>query len=160
MSETGLLGLLWHQGDPAILALAFLLGALISLEREWFSHACGIRPCVLVAVATAAFGRLAIEHVPPSNLGNAFGAIATGVGFLGAGAILKQDRTQVVRGLSTAATIWSVAIVGLLVGVREIALAVMLTSAILLVNTLLRPFARWIAERRPGKGSADDVMDG
>jgi putative Mg2+ transporter-C (MgtC) family protein len=151
---------LWTDSALPALALAFLAGALIGLEREWFSHACGIRPCVLVCLGAAAFGHLAITLVPPANWGNAFGAIATGVGFLGAGAILKQDRRREVHGMSTAATIWAVAICGLCIGVGEVVTGLALTMLVLLVNVLLRPLARWVARRTRHHRSADDVMEG
>jgi putative Mg2+ transporter-C (MgtC) family protein len=145
---------------PAILALAFLLGALIGLEREWFSHACGIRPCVLVCLGAAAFGDLIVTRVPEANWGNAFGAIVTGIGFLGAGAILKPDRRREVHGMSTAATIWAVAICGLLIGAGEFVAGILLAIAVLLVNVLLRPLARWVAKRSAHHRTPDDVMDG
>lgn len=145
---------------PAILALAFVIGALIGLEREWFSHACGIRPCVLVCLGAAAFGDLVLTRVPETNWGNAFGAIVTGIGFLGAGAILKPDRRREVHGMSTAATIWAVAICGLLLGAQEIVAGIALAIAVLLVNLLLRPIARLVARRTAHHRSADDVMDG
>lgn len=145
-----------------LLLLAFLCGALIGLEREFFSHSCGIRPCVLVAVGAAAFADLTVTRVPDANWGNAFGAVVTGVGFLGAGAILKQDAAQSVRGLSTAATIWVVAIVGLLLGAREVVSGLTLAGVIMLVNVLLRPLAGFIARRvtHPPDPATQRVMDG
>jgi putative Mg2+ transporter-C (MgtC) family protein len=116
----GLTSVLWQGETPALLALTFVLAAMIGIEREWHSHACGIRPCVLVAVGAAAYGDFVLGRVPASAWGQGFGAIVTGVGFLGAGAILKDDRRRIVDGLSTAATIWAVAICGLLIGARNV----------------------------------------
>jgi putative Mg2+ transporter-C (MgtC) family protein len=90
--------------------LTFVLAALIGIDREWHSYARGIRPCVLVGVGAAAFADFVTGRVPESGWGHGFGAVVTGVGFLGAGAFLKEDRRRVVHGLSTAATIWVVAI--------------------------------------------------
>ncbi|WP_431280713.1 MgtC/SapB family protein [Humitalea sp. 24SJ18S-53] len=150
------------DGTIPLLLLAFLCGALIGLEREFFSHSCGIRPCVLVAIGAAAFGDLTVTRIPDANWGNAFGAVVTGVGFLGAGAILKQDALHNVRGLSTAATIWVVAIIGLLVGAREVLGGLTLTVLVLLVNVLLRPLARHLARRipPPAEAATDRVMEG
>jgi putative Mg2+ transporter-C (MgtC) family protein len=64
----------------------------------------------------------------------------TGIGFLGAGAILKDDQRRIVDGLSTAATIWAVAISGLLIGARNVTSGTMLAVLTLLVNILLRPW--------------------
>ena len=150
----------WDGGTVPLLILAFILSAIIGIEREWWSHACGIRPCILVATGAAAFGDLIISRVPNNSWGNAFGAIATGIGFLGAGAILKEDRRRAVHGLSTAATIWVVAIIGLLVGVRNIESAVALTVLVVLVNVLLRPLAATIARRTEHHRTTEDILDG
>jgi putative Mg2+ transporter-C (MgtC) family protein len=149
----------WTTEAAPLLAMAFLFGALIGFEREWFSHSCGIRPCVLVCLGSAAFGYIVTELVPQSNWGNAFGAVATGVGFLGAGAILKQDRRRAVHGLSTAATIWTVAIIGLIVGVGQVTTGFVLFVCVLGVNLLLRPIAVWVARRTPHNRTPDDMMD-
>jgi putative Mg2+ transporter-C (MgtC) family protein len=150
------------DGTIPLLALAFLVGALIGLEREFFSHSCGIRPCVLVAIGAAAFSDLVVTRVPDTNWGNAFGAVVTGVGFLGAGAILKQDSLHNVMGLSTAATIWVVAILGLLIGAREVTAGLTLAAFVLVVNVALRPLAGWIAARTapPPDPKTERVLEG
>ena len=79
----------WLAYDDTVrgLPLAFLLGALVGAEREWRqTSAASLRACVLICVAAAAFADLMVTQVDQANLGAAFGAIATGVGFLGAGA--------------------------------------------------------------------------
>lgn len=129
------------------LPLAFTLGALIGAEREWRRKAGGLRTCALVALAAAGIADLMLSQVSPSNLGAGYGAVATGVGFLGAGVIMKEGPT--VRGLSTAATIWCVAAVGLFAGAGEIIGAVMLTAMVLAVNIVLRPIAGLVRRRRP-----------
>jgi len=130
------------------LPLAFLLGLLVGAEREWRRHnAAGLRSCVLVAVAAAAFADLMVTRVDPGNLGAGFGAIATGVGFLGAGSIMRDGVR--VRGLSTAATIWCVAAIGAQAGAGETIGAVWLTVLVLLINTILQPVQRLI--RRFGR---------
>ena len=88
-----------------------------------------------------------LSQVSPANLGAGYGAVATGVGFLGAGAILKEGAS--VKGLATAATIWCVAAIGLLAGAGEVVGAVLLTVIVLAVNTVLRPVSRLIRRRRP-----------
>jgi putative Mg2+ transporter-C (MgtC) family protein len=154
------LDVLAHDTTLRGLPLAFLLGALVGAEREWRqSNAAGLRSSVLVCVAAAAFADLMVTRVDPTNLGAGFGAIATGVGFLGAGAILRQGPD--VRGLSTAATIWCVAAIGAQAGAGEAVGAVSLTILVLLINTVLRPVQRLIRERRPRTRSADDIgLDG
>ncbi|RAI58851.1 MgtC/SapB family protein [Roseicella frigidaeris] len=152
----------WVLGDTTIagLPLAFLLGTLVGAEREWQqSNAAGLRPCVLICVAAAAFADLMATRVEPSNLGAGFGAVATGVGFLGAGAIMREGAN--VRGLSTAATIWCVAAIGAQAGAQETVGAIWLTILVLLINLLLRPLQRLIRRKRPAQPSADDrALDG
>jgi putative Mg2+ transporter-C (MgtC) family protein len=148
----------WLLADSTLLGLplAFLLGALVGLEREWRRNAAGLRTCVLVSTAAAAFADLMVTRVDPGNLGAGFGAIATGVGFLGAGAIMKDGAS--VRGLSTAATIWCVAAIGATAGAGEVVGAIWLAGLVLVVNIALKPFGRFVRRRRPAGGSEDDAM--
>src|SRR5260370_40304758 len=88
---------------------AALLGGVIGGEREWRRRPGGLRSCALVAAAACVFARIAVQH-GGSNPGAALGAIVSGVGFLGAGVILRHGTH--VRGLSTAATFWAVAAIG------------------------------------------------
>lgn len=145
-------------GDTTLpgLPIAFLLGALVGAEREWRqTNAAGLRSCVLISIAAAAFADLMVTRVEASNLGAGFGAVATGVGFLGAGAILREGAN--IRGLSTAATIWCVAAIGAQAGAGETVGAIWLTILVLLINTLMRPVQRVIRRRRPVQRSAEDA---
>ena len=87
-----------------------------------------------------------------NNPGAALGAIATGVGFLGAGVILRRGST--VRGLSTAATFWAVAAVGTAAGLREYGLALGLTALVFFAHVVLRPLSAWIERRAPPSSRA------
>ncbi len=129
------------------LPLAFLLGAAVGAEREWRRKPGGLRTCALVALASAAVADLMLTQVSPSNLGAGYGAVMTGVGFLGAGMIMREGTT--VRGLSTAATIWCVAAMGLSAGAGELVGALLLTAMVLAVNIVLRPMARLVRRKRP-----------
>ncbi|MFC7473184.1 MgtC/SapB family protein [Dankookia sp. GCM10030260] len=126
--------------------IAFLLGAAIGAEREWRRHPGGLRSCALVAAAACVFARIAVGH-GGSNPGAALGAIATGVGFLGAGVILRRGTT--VRGLSTAATFWAVSAVGTAAGLQEFGLALGLTAVVLCAHVGLRPLSAWIEAKAP-----------
>jgi putative Mg2+ transporter-C (MgtC) family protein len=147
-----------EAGTVAVLLLAFLLGALVGIERGISTSAVGIRTCTLVSLAAAAYGWLMLEIVPPANWGAGFGAVATGVGFLGAGAIIKGGRY--VKGLGDAATIWCVAMIGLLVGARQFVAALAVTLVVLTANVALRPVAAWIDRHRARQKPEDDVLDG
>jgi putative Mg2+ transporter-C (MgtC) family protein len=129
-----------------LVMLAFALGAAIGAEREWRRHPGGLRSSALVAAAACVFARIAVAH-GGNNPGAALGAIATGVGFLGAGVILRRGMT--VRGLSTAATFWAVAAVGTAAGLAEFGLALGLTLLVFFAHVLLRRLSAWIEERAP-----------
>lgn len=128
------------------LAIAALLGAAIGAEREWRRHPGGLRSCALVAVAACVFARVAVAH-GGGNPGAVLGAIATGIGFLGAGVILHHGAH--VRGLSTAATFWAVAAIGTAAGVEEYTLAVGLAVFVFFAHVALRPLSSWIERVAP-----------
>ena len=130
--------------------LAALLGALIGAEREWRRHPGGLRSCALVASASCVFARLAVEY------GNgapapALGAIATGIGFIGAGVIMHHNRE--VLGLSTAATFWAVAAIGTASGLLEFSLALALTAIVFFAHSALRKVSIWIEHVAPPEDS-------
>ena len=124
------------------LLVAFVFGTLIGAERQYRQRSAGLRTNVLVAVGSAAFVDLA------DHLGGADGAVrvvayvVSGIGFLGAGAIMKEGMN--VRGLNTAATLWSSAAVGSCAGADMVAQSAALTIFVLAGNTLLRPLVNAI----------------
>jgi putative Mg2+ transporter-C (MgtC) family protein len=159
MGEPGwLLGIFAADSTLAGLPLAFLLGAAVGAEREWRQSPASLRACTLICVAAAGFADLAITRVDSGNLGAAFGAIAQGVGFLGAGAILREGLS--VKGLSTAATIWCVAAIGAQAGAQENVGAIWLTLLVLAVNLILKPLQRLIHAWRPARDAADEELEG
>ena len=81
--------------------------------------------------------------------------IVTGVGFLGAGAILRQGTE--VRGLTTAASIWAVAAMGMVVGLGFIAIAAFATILVLLTLVAIRPIERELFHRRADKHNQDEL---
>jgi putative Mg2+ transporter-C (MgtC) family protein len=117
--------------------LALVLGGLIGLEREIHEHAAGFRTHILVAVGAAAFtlassfGLEGTNHDP-----NRISAqVVTGIGFLGAGAIVRYGVT--VRGLTTASSLWAVAAVGLTVGQGFYSAAVVTTVVVIVSLSIL-----------------------
>jgi putative Mg2+ transporter-C (MgtC) family protein len=133
------------DGVVSILVATFL-GTLIGAEREWRRHPGGLRSCALVSAAACGFARIGILY-GGSSPGAALGAIATGVGFLGAGVIMHQH-TQI-TGLSMAATFWSVAAIGAACGAVDYPLAVGLTVVVFLAHVALRPLSTWIERKAP-----------
>ena len=98
------------------LLLAAVLGAAVGLEREIHDHPAGMRTHLLVSLGAAGFTVLSIAGFPSAGADPARVAaqIVTGIGFLGAGAILKQGVT--ITGLTTAASLWVVAAIGMAAG--------------------------------------------
>jgi len=136
--------------DCIAVATATFLGATIGAEREWRRHPGGLRSCVLVAAASCVFARTAVTY-GGGNPGAALGAIATGIGFLGGGVILRHGTK--VRGLSTAATFWAVAAIGMTAGLMEFAEAIALTLVVLFAHVALRSLSAWIEHRAPPEDS-------
>ena len=141
--------------DEALLrlALAAILGGLIGIEREIREREAGLRTHLLVAVGSALFtivgaygfhdfltsGRSVVD---PTRIA---AQIVTGIGFLGAGAIIRQGLS--VRGLTTAATLWVVAAVGLASGAGYYSAAVITTALVLIALYPLRIIAYRILRR-------------
>lgn len=141
--------------DEALLrlALAGVLGGLIGLERELREREAGLRTHLLVALGAALFtiaGAYGFDSsgVDPTRVA---AQIVTGIGFLGAGAIIRQGLS--VRGLTTAATLWVVAAVGLAAGAGYYSGAVITTALVLLALWPLRLVAYHVLRRfRPEDG--------
>jgi putative Mg2+ transporter-C (MgtC) family protein len=124
------------------LATAFVLGTLIGAERQYRQRSAGLRTNVLVAVGASAFVDLANHITGPDGSVRVIAYVVSGIGFLGAGAIMKEGMN--VRGLNTAATLWASAAVGSCAGADMVAQAALLTLFVLGGNTLLRPLVNAI----------------
>jgi putative Mg2+ transporter-C (MgtC) family protein len=143
------------------LALAAALGGLIGLERELREREAGLRTHLLVALGSALFTIVgaygfhdflntgaSVVRADPTRIA---AQIVTGIGFLGAGAIIRQGIS--VRGLTTAATLWVVAAVGLAAGAGYYSVAVITTALVLVALYPLRIMAhRVLIQFRPEDG--------
>ena len=143
------------------LALAAVLGGLIGVERELREREAGLRTHLLVALGSALFTIVgaygfdaflntgaSVVRADPTRIA---AQIVTGIGFLGAGAIIRQGFS--VRGLTTAATLWVVAVVGLAAGAGYYSVAVITTAIVLMAFYPLRIIAFKILSRfRPEDG--------
>lgn len=100
------------------LALATLLGAAIGINREWQRKPAGLRTHAVVALGAALFTLVGLLLAPgdPSATGRILQGITAGIGFVGAGVILRRPDIQDVQGLTTAAAIWLVSAIGVAVG--------------------------------------------
>jgi putative Mg2+ transporter-C (MgtC) family protein len=132
---------LWEQFSPVLVAA--LVGGLIGIEREYHDKSAGFRTMVLIAVGSALFTIMAQTFGgPEKETTRIMAAIVTGVGFLGAGAVIKNGMT--VGGLTTAASIWLVASLGMTAGAGEFMLVGAVTALALVILWLLPPFERWL----------------
>lgn len=135
------------------LAIAMAAGGLIGLERSYNGHAAGFRTHTLVCMASSVLMLIAIYQkdwfsptlienvrIDPTRMAQ---GIMTGIGFLGAGVIMKEGLS--VRGLTTAASIWITAAIGILAGVGFYSAVLMVTTLTLVTLTLFR----WIESRLP-----------
>jgi putative Mg2+ transporter-C (MgtC) family protein len=140
------------------LGLAVLLGGLIGLEREWAQKPAGLRTNILICLGSALFTDLSIATAMQANVANLaegveFRAdpariaaqVISGIGFLGAGAIIESRGS--VTGLTTAATIWVVAAVGMAIGSGAYVSAIGATALVLFVLFPLRYIERYVARR-------------
>ncbi len=116
----------------ARLVVAALFGALIGWERERAQRPAGLRTYMLVAFGAALFTVLSLTGFGPgADPGRLAANIAVGIGFLGAGTIFREG--EVVRGLTTAAGLWTVAAIGMAAGVGEYLLAGISTAIVLVI---------------------------
>ncbi len=125
----------WHNVLPQIyflgqMILALILGGAIGWQREKLGKAAGARTYALVTVGSALFTILSVSAFP-DDPARVAAQIITGIGFLGAGAILHKESRIV--GLTTAAGLWITAAIGMAVGLRYYFLAVVGTLIILAV---------------------------
>jgi len=139
-------------GDLLSIALAVVFGAAIGLEREISGKSAGLRTNVLICLGAAVFTVISKEMAGQTGqITRIAASIVTGVGFLGAGAII-QDRGGV-HGLTTAATIWLVASIGMACGAQYYLLAVVSTliAVIVLIGLarLEKPIHRYGKKRKP-----------
>jgi putative Mg2+ transporter-C (MgtC) family protein len=121
------------------LAVALLLGSAIGVERQWYQKMAGLRTNALVALGACGFVVFSglVGQGDPTRVA---AQVVTGIGFLGAGVILREGIN--VHGLNTAATLWCSAMVGTLAGAGLIGPSVLAAGFVIVTNLLLRPLVR------------------
>ncbi len=136
--------------DLTRLLMAVAAGGLIGLERELRDKSAGFRTLIFIATGSALFtilsNRLAFDKDPTRIAAN----IVTGIGFLGAGAILREGMR--ITGLTTAASIWLTAAVGMAMGGGEFAIGWLVTGISLVVLWLFPSFEHAIDRIREERG--------
>jgi len=116
--------------------VALLLGMLIGVERQWRQRMAGLRTNALVAVGAALYVSLSMMVEIDSSPTRIAAAVVSGIGFLGAGVIMRQGLN--IQGLNTAATLWCSAAVGVLCGSGYLLEGAIGTIVVLNANILLR----------------------
>ena len=133
------------------LLTAALLGSILGFERELRQKSAGLRTNILIAVGSALFTLMSYELAADAggaDPGRVAAQIVTGIGFLGAGAIMRTDAG--IQGLTTAATVWVNAAVGVAAGGGEYHLAFIATAVTVAVLLVLDPLERIIHDRWGG----------
>ena len=132
------------------LLVAFVLGTLVGIERQFRQRSAGLRTNTLVAVGAAAFVDIGQRLAGDAEAVRVISYVVSGIGFLGAGIIFRDGFE--VHGLNTAATLWCSAGVGLLAASGDWRFALLLTALVVFVNLGLRPLVR-LLKRHTTAGS-------
>ena len=137
------------------LIAATLLGAVVGFERERAGKPAGLRTHTLVSLGTAVFV-LACSGVGMSldGLSRVIQGILTGIGFIGAGSILKLSEERDIQGLTTAAGVWMTAAIGVTVGLGSLGVALFSTLLAVIILALVHAI-----ESRAEKGRVAKVED-
>jgi putative Mg2+ transporter-C (MgtC) family protein len=134
----------------ARLLLAAVLGAAFGIEREFHQKPAGLRTNMLIALGAALFTVVSMRMTADGGTSDRIAAqIVTGIGFLGAGAILRGGHT--VHGMTTAAAIWVNAAVGMAAGAGEFRSAVITTAIAISVLWALEPVEMYFDARKRRK---------
>ena len=139
------------------LALALLVGAILGLNR-WLHHkSAGIRTHCLVAIGSATAVMLISDFArdDAQSVSRVLQGLITGLGFLGAGVIIHEQRSQRVHGLTTAASLWACALIGATFGAGQFVLGGLSLGAILLTLALGGPLERLVAHLNGVKRSSE-----
>ena len=127
--------------EAAQVSVAFIIGAVIGLEREFRSKPAGFRTMILICVGSCLYTILSKE-AGAYSADRIASNIVTGIGFIGAGVIFKEGIT--VNGLTTAALIWITAALGMAIGYHNYPLAIVVSSMVVIVLFILEPVQRFI----------------
>lgn len=140
------------------LTVAVLLGAAIGWERERRRSAAGLRTHMLVALGAALFVLAPAQAgLEEDGMSRVLQGVISGIGFLGAGAVLKLSEQGEIRGLTTAASIWATAAIGIAVGQGREATALLATFIVLAILIVLAQLERRMHRpQSPGTQHRDD----
>lgn len=129
--------------------MAVLIGGLIGAEREFQDKAAGFRTIILITVGSVLFTIFSISMDPENSRTRVAANIVTGIGFLGAGAIVREHGR--IGGLTTAATIWLAAALGMGIGAGELVFVSISTFVVLIVLFIFPYLERRIDQSREAR---------
>lgn len=129
--------------------MAVLAGGLIGAEREFQDKAAGFRTIILITVGSTLFTIFSMSMDPENSRTRVAANIVTGIGFLGAGAIVREHGR--IGGLTTAATIWLSAALGMGIGAGELTFVSISTVVVLIVLFVFPHVERWIDQSREAR---------
>ena len=125
------------------LLVAVVLGGMLGYERESVGASAGLRTHMLVSLGSALFVLIPLQAgMEISDISRVLQGVTAGIGFIGAGAILKQNNKGDIRGLTTAASVWLTAAVGIAAGMGREATAVLSALFALVILAILRPLSK------------------
>jgi putative Mg2+ transporter-C (MgtC) family protein len=125
------------------LLTAAVLGGMLGMERERKGRAAGLKTHILVSIGSALFVMAPLlAGIDPAEVTRVMQGIVSGIGFLGAGAIIKLERDERIEGLTTAAGIWMVSAVGMAAGMGREIMALATTVIALAVVAVIPKFVR------------------
>ena len=142
--------------------LAAVLGGLIGLEREWRGRDAGLRTNMLISMGSCLFTIISIHGFPlqgsaSQDTARVAAQVVAGVGFLGAGAFIHTRGHT--KGMTTAATIWIVAAIGMAVGVSAYGLAIFASILTLVILRFLHPLSKSIARTDASNNNNGSIFD-
>lgn len=139
------------------LIAATILGAVVGIQRQRAHKPAGLRTHILVSLGTT------VLLLTCSSAGMSLDAMArviqgitTGIGFIGAGAILKLSQEHHIEGLTTAAGVWMTAAIGVAVGVGSLGIALLSTFFTLIVLTLAWHHEKWTEKKRAADAESNN----
>lgn len=142
------------------LVAATILGAVIGLQRERAGKPAGLRTHILVMLGTTVFVLAgSISGMSSDGLSRIIQGVVTGIGFIGAGSILKLNHEQDIKGLTTAAGVWMAAAIGVAIGLGVLGLAILGTALTLLILMVSDPIERSYEKRKTQSSKQYEIIE-
>ena len=140
------------------LLVAMLLGAIVGVQREQTGKPAGLRTHMLVALGAALFVLASLEAgMDSADLSRVIQGLATGIGFIGGGAILKLSEEREIKGLTTAAGVWMTAAMGVAAGLGRIWMALLSALLTWFILAVVGRIEHRISAARAARGDAPET---